>query len=80
VVAQARLDGLFGQRWKWETVHSVMKCLFGDAIRSRSWRLQRREPMLKALVYTNSPLAAAYCHFIFATEQISCILAAKSTC
>ena len=51
LVAQARLDGLFGQRWKCETVHSVMKRLFGDVIRSRSWRLQRREPMLKALVY-----------------------------
>jgi hypothetical protein len=42
---------LFGQRWKSETVHSVIKRLFGDVIRSRSWRLQRREPMLKALVY-----------------------------
>lgn len=51
LVAQARLEGLFGQRWKCETVHSVMKRLFGDVIRSRSWRLQRREPMLKALVY-----------------------------
>jgi hypothetical protein len=51
LVSQARLEGLFGQRWKSETVHSVMKRLFGDVIRSRSWRLQRREPMLKALVY-----------------------------
>jgi IS5 family transposase len=51
LVSQARLDGLFGQRWKSETVHSVIKRLFGDVIRSRSWRLQRREPMLKALVY-----------------------------
>lgn len=51
LVSQARLEGLFGQRWKCETVHSVMKRLFGDVIRSRSWRLQRREPMLKALVY-----------------------------
>lgn len=51
LVVQARLDGLFGQRWKYETVHSVMKRLFGDVIRSRSWRLQRREPILKALVY-----------------------------
>jgi len=41
LVSQARLDGLFGQRWKCETVHSVMKRLFGDVIRSRSWRLQR---------------------------------------
>ncbi len=51
LVSQARLDGLFGQRWKSETVHSVIQRLFGDVIRSRSWRLQRREPMLKALVY-----------------------------
>jgi hypothetical protein len=51
LVSQARLDGLFGQRWKSETVHSVIKRLFGDVIRSRSWQLQRREPMLKALVY-----------------------------
>ena len=51
LVSLARLDGLFGQRWKCETVHSVIKRLFGDVIRSRSWRLQRREPMLKALVY-----------------------------
>ncbi len=51
LVSQARLEGLFGQRWKCETVHSVIKRLFGDVIRSRSWRLQRREPMLKALVY-----------------------------
>jgi hypothetical protein len=45
------LDGLFGQRWQSETVHAVIKRLFGDVIRSRSWQLQRREPMLKALVY-----------------------------
>jgi IS5 family transposase len=51
LVSQARLDGVFGQRWKGETVHSVIKRLFGDVIRSRSWRLQRREPLLKALVY-----------------------------
>ncbi len=51
LVSQARLDGLFGQRWQSETVHAVIKRLFGDVIRSRSWRLQRREPMLKALVY-----------------------------
>jgi hypothetical protein len=51
LISQARLEGLFGQRWKCETVHSVIKRLFGDVIRSRSWRLQRREPMLKALIY-----------------------------
>jgi IS5 family transposase len=51
LVSQARLEGIFGQRWKSETVHSVIKRLFGDVIRSRSWSLQRREPILKALVY-----------------------------
>lgn len=51
LIAQARLDGLYGQRWKAETVHSVIKRLFGDTIRSRSLSLQTREPIMKALVY-----------------------------
>lgn len=51
LVAAARLDGLYGQRWKVETVNSVIKRKFGDTIRSRSRRLQFREPLLKALVY-----------------------------
>jgi hypothetical protein len=51
LVAQARLEGLFGQRWQVESVNSVVKRKFGDTIRSRSKRLQRREPILKALVY-----------------------------
>jgi hypothetical protein len=42
---------LFGQRWKVETVNSVIKRKFGDTIRSRSLRLQRREAIVKALVY-----------------------------
>ena len=50
-VSQARLDGLYGQRWKTETVHSVIKRKFGDTIRSRSLRLQLREPIVKGLVY-----------------------------
>lgn len=50
-VAAARLDGLYGQRWKSETVNSVIKRKFGDTIRSRSLRLQRREAVLKGLVY-----------------------------
>jgi hypothetical protein len=49
--AAARLDGLYGQRWKTETVNSVIKRKFGDTIRSRSTRLQLREPIIKALVY-----------------------------
>jgi hypothetical protein len=51
LVAQARLDGLYGQRWQVETVHSVIKRKFGDTIRSRRRLLQFREPLLKALVY-----------------------------
>lgn len=51
LVAQARLDGLFGQRWKVETVNSVIKRVTGDAIRSRQPRLQRREVLVKGLVY-----------------------------
>lgn len=51
LVAAARLDGLYGQRWLVETVNSVLKRKFGDTIRSRSLRLQRREPIVKALVY-----------------------------
>ena len=50
-VATARLDGLFGQRWKAETVNSVIKRKFGDTIRSRKVRLQLREPIIKAMVY-----------------------------
>jgi len=51
LVSQARLDGLYGQRWKTETVNSVIKRKFGDTIRSRRRRLQLREPIIKALVY-----------------------------
>ncbi len=51
LVAAARLDGLYGQRWKTETVNSVIKRKFGDTIRSRSTRLQLHEPIIKALVY-----------------------------
>lgn len=51
LVSAARLDGLYGQRWKAETVHSVIKRKFGDRIRSRSVRLQHREVCIKGLVY-----------------------------
>jgi len=51
LVAAARLDGLFGQRWKAETVHSVIKRKLGDAICSRRVMLQKREPAVKGLVY-----------------------------
>lgn len=51
LVDAARLDGFFGQRWKVETVFSVIKRKFGDTIRSRLVRLQLRESAMKALVY-----------------------------
>ncbi len=51
LVDAARLDGLFGQRWKSETVMSVIKRKFGDAIRARRRSLQQREPIIKGLVY-----------------------------
>jgi len=51
LVSAARLDGIYGQRWKSETVHSVIKRKFGDSIRSRKRSHQRREPAVKGLVY-----------------------------
>ncbi len=51
LVDQARLDGLYGQRWICETVHFVIKRKFGDTIRSRKPLLQRREAAVKGLVY-----------------------------
>lgn len=49
-VSQARLEDLFGQRWKTETVNSVIKRKFGDALRSRKCSPQRRAPIVKGLV------------------------------
>lgn len=51
LVSQSRLDGLFGQRWKCETVNSVIKRKFGDEIRSRKSLFRDREPIVKGLVY-----------------------------
>jgi putative transposase len=50
LVAATRLDGLFGQRWTTETVNPIIKRKFGDAIRSRRRGLQKREPIIKALL------------------------------
>ena len=69
LVAAARLDGLYGQRWKVETVNSVIKRKFGDTIRSRSRRLQFREPLLKALIY-NYHVRPLLFWLMFATEQV----------
>ena len=51
LVAQARLDGLYGQPWKCETVHSVIKRKFGDTVRSRTTQLHFREVLVKGLIY-----------------------------
>jgi IS5 family transposase len=51
LVGQARLDGLYGQRWKCETVHSVIKRKFGDTVRSRTTQLHFREAFVKGLIY-----------------------------
>jgi hypothetical protein len=51
LVSQARLDGLFGQRWKDETVHSVIKRKFGDAVRSVKRACQNRESRVKGFIY-----------------------------
>jgi hypothetical protein len=47
----ARLEGLTGQRWKCETVYSVVKRLFGGHVCSRLQLHQRREIAVKAVVY-----------------------------
>lgn len=51
LVSQARLDGLYGQRWQVETVNSVIKRKFGQAVRSHEFWRQRREAAVRALVY-----------------------------
>jgi len=47
MVAQAQLDGVYGQHWKAETVHSVIKRKFGDTVRSRALRRQSGEPIVR---------------------------------
>jgi hypothetical protein len=51
LVSHARLDGLFGQRWKNETVNSVVKRKFGDAVLSVKRSFQNREGRVKSVVY-----------------------------
>jgi len=51
LVSQARLDGVYGQRWKCETVNSVIKRKLGDEIRARKPLHRYREPIVKGLVY-----------------------------
>lgn len=51
LVSTARLDGYFGQRWKVETVNSVIKRKFGDDLRSRRPARRHRESFVKGLIY-----------------------------
>jgi hypothetical protein len=51
LVERAKASGLYGQRWKVETVISVIKRKFGDGVRSRGLRLARREVLAKGVVY-----------------------------
>ena len=44
-------EGLYGQRWKVETVISVIKRKFGDGVRSRGLRLARCEVLAKGVAY-----------------------------
>lgn len=69
LTGQARLDGFLGQRWKVETVISVMKRKSGDVIRSVQHLRQRREVALKALTYNLHRLPCLL-PIYFATEQL----------
>jgi IS5 family transposase len=51
LVAQARLDGLNGQRSKCETINSGIKRKFGDTVRSRTTPYHFREIFVKGLIY-----------------------------
>jgi hypothetical protein len=51
MVDMATLDGIWGHRWKSETVHSVIKRLSGSAVLSRRRAHQQREIGFKALAY-----------------------------
>ena len=51
LVLAAKLEGFYGQRWKVETLNSVIKRKFGDEIRSRKLSRRYREPIVKGLIY-----------------------------
>jgi hypothetical protein len=70
-VPNACLDGQFGQCWKDEIVNSVIKRKFGDTIRSRTLRLQRREPIIKAMVLTSTTNSFYLCKRVICSHQPS---------
>jgi hypothetical protein len=51
LVERAKARGLYGQRWKVETVISVIKRKFGDGVSSRRLRLARCEVLAKGVAY-----------------------------
>jgi len=51
LVERAKASGLYGQRWKVETVISVIKRKFGDGVRRWGLRLARREVLAKGVAY-----------------------------
>jgi transposase len=67
----ARLEGLTGQRWKSETVYSVVKRLFGGYVRSRRKLHQRREVAIKAVVYNLHRLFLSVCRLPFGTPLLA---------
>ena len=72
LTSQARLDGFLGQRWKIETIISVMKRKSDDTLRSFKSRLHAHEVALKALVYNlhrHLSVLLFLSFFDFATKQ-----------
>ena len=67
----ARLEGLTGQRWKCETVYSVIKRLFGGHVRSRLALHQRREVAAKAVVYNIHRLFLPFIRLPFGARLLS---------
>jgi transposase len=67
----ARLEGLTGQRWKCETVYSVIKRLFGGHVRSRRALHQRREVAAKVVVYNIHRLLLPFIQLPFGTRLLA---------
>jgi hypothetical protein len=68
LVERAKASGLYGQRWKVETVIAVIKRKFGDGVRSRGLRLARREVLAKGVVYKLAP------QFFFVVVRVWCVV------
>lgn len=62
LVRQARLDGLYRQHWKCETVDSVIKRKLGDIVRSRITRLHFLKIFFKGHIYNLLAFWFLICH------------------